>query len=197
MRKQIVGLVGAAAVTAGVFASAPAAGATTDGTAWSTFAPVASTPNVSAQASKVGGPITRKEVISRAKYWYDHRSKIKYNWQGSYRDPQGRRYRTDCSGYVSMALHLKSSLSTVTLPGVGKKIARKSMQAGDFTGRLGAGTGGAAGHVRIFVKWVNKSAGTYKAYDFGSTPVKYQTYKLSTDKRAGHWFVSYRYKKIK
>jgi hypothetical protein len=192
MRKQIVGLAGAAAIAAGVLTSAPAAGAATEGTAW-----FASAPNVSAQASKVGGPITRKEVLSRAKYWYDHRNKIKYSGRGSYRDPQGRKYRTDCSGYVSMALHLKSSLSTVTLPGVGKKIARMSMQPGDYTGRLGAGTGGAAGHVRIFVRWVNKSAGTYKAYDFGSTPVKYRTYKLSTDKRAGHWFVSYRYKKIK
>lgn len=97
-----------------------------------------------------------------------------------------------------MALHLKDSLSTVTLPGVGTKISRKDMKGGDFTGILGPGTAGDAGHVRVFHEWVNKKAGTYMAYDFGSFPVKHATYDLDTDKsRNGIGWTAYRYKKIK
>lgn len=151
------------------------------------------TPAAQASAtSKVGGAIKRSEVISRAKYWYDHRGSFSYNMNGSYRDPQGRQYRTDCSGYVSMALHLSSSLSTVTLPGVGHRVAKKNMHAGDYIGHMGAGTGGAGGHVRLFQKWANTAHTTYWAYDFGSTPVKHQTYSLSTK-----GYTAYSYKSIK
>src|SRR4051794_19313696 len=116
MRKQIsrqaIGVLGTATVAAGVIAAAPAAGA----------AP--STGGVAAKpASSVGGSIKRSEALSRARYWLN--KGIVYNMNGSHRDPQGRMYRTDCSGYVSMALHLGSSLSTVTLPGVGHRISKK------------------------------------------------------------------------
>src|SRR4051794_36811030 len=107
------GVLGAASLAAGVLVVPAVARATTDA---AMAVPASAT-------SKVGGSIKRSEVISRAKYWYDRRSRFRYNMNGSYPDPQGRRYRTDCSGYVSMALHLSSSLSTVTLPGVGNRIA--------------------------------------------------------------------------
>ncbi|GLY84183.1 hypothetical protein [Actinoallomurus iriomotensis] len=177
---RVLGALGAVSA-AGFLAVVPAAGATP-----------AVAADATAATSKVGGAIKRSEVISRAKYWYDRRNKFRYDWQGSYPDPQGRRYRTDCSGYVSMALHLKSSLSTVTLPGVGHKISKKSMQAGDYIGHMGAGTGGANGHVRLFQKWANRAHTTYWAYDFGSTPVKHKTYSLSTK-----GYTAYRYDKIK
>ena len=178
-----MGVLGAASVVAGVLVAVPAASA----------APLAPTSVNAPQVagSKVGGSIKRSEVLSRAKYWYDRRSHFSYNMNGSYRDPQGRLYRTDCSGYVSMALHLSSSLSTVTLPGVGHKISKKSMKSGDYIGHLGAGTGGAGGHVRLFTRWANSAHTTYWAYDFGSTPVKHQVYPLST----AH-YTSYRYSKI-
>jgi hypothetical protein len=188
VRKQIVGLLGAASIAStALIAAAPVAGAAT----------AAPTGQVSAQ-STIGGKISRKEVIQRAAYWYKNRSKIRYNWRATYRDPDGKhRYRTDCSGYVSMALHLKTSASTVTLPGYGVKISRKSMKMGDFTGILGPGTGGAAGHVRIFEKWANSAHTAYWAYDFGSTPVKHKIYYFSTDKpRGGHGWTAYRYKKV-
>jgi hypothetical protein len=157
-------------------------------------------PRLAAAASKEGGEISRAEVVRRAKYWYDHRGSIPYTTTGAtHRDPDNAShdYRRDCSGFVSMALHLKSSLSTVTLPGVGTKISRGAMHPGDFTGILGAGTDGSAGHVRLFEKWANQHAGTYWAYDFGSTPVKHQIYKLSTDApRHGIGWTAYRYKKV-
>jgi DNA-binding transcriptional regulator YdaS (Cro superfamily) len=199
MRKQIVGLLGAASIAAAALiadaptvVAAPAAEASAAG-------------HVSAAASSRGGKVSRKEVISRAKYWYKNRSKIKYSGTGTYRDPDSKKhlYRRDCSGYVDMALHLSSGPNTVSLPSYGVKLkSRKDMKMGDFTGILGSGTGGSAGHVRIFEKWKSKKAGTYYAYDFGSTPVKHAVYTLSKDKsRKGtdgkyHGWTAYRYKKI-
>jgi hypothetical protein len=143
-------------------------------------------------------------VRSRAKYWFNHRSAISYNGSGTYRDPDSKnhKYRRDCSGYVDMALHLSSGPNTVGLPAKGNKISRKNMKMGDFTGILGKGTSGSAGHVRIFEKWKSKSAGTYWAFDFGSAPIKHQVYTLSKDKsRKGtdgkyHGWTAYQYKKI-
>jgi hypothetical protein len=198
MRKQIVGLAAAASIAAAaLIADAPTGIA----------APAAHTSTakqVSAAASGRGGKISRKEVISRAKYWFNHRSAISYNGSGTYRDPDSKnhKYRRDCSGYVDMALHLSSGPNTVGLPAKGNKISRKSMKMGDFTGILGNGTGGSAGHVRIFEKWKSKSAGTYWAFDFGSAPIKHQVYTLSKDKsRKGtdgkyHGWTAYQYKKI-
>jgi hypothetical protein len=149
--------------------------------------------------STKGGQISRAEVIRRAKYWFDNRRSIPYNQYKSHRDPDSAsdRYRQDCSGLVSMALHLQTSLNTGTLPSVGIKIDRTAMQPGDFTGRLGNGSAGGDGHVRIFEKWADKRAGTYWAYDFGETPVKHQIYKLGTDapRHRIRW-TAYRYKKI-
>lgn len=146
-----------------------------------------------------GGAISREEVLSRAKYWYDNRGGIPYDWAGYYRDPDSadHTYRQDCSGFVSMALHLTDSLSTVTLPSVGTQIPRTAMQPGDYTGILGDGTAGDAGHVRLFEKWADQSAGTYWAYDFGATPVAHQIYRLSTDEpRNGIGWTAYRYDNI-
>jgi hypothetical protein len=193
MRKQVLGLLGAASIGSAVLvAGGPAAGA----------APAAPGGAVSAK-SRIGGTISRSEVISRAKYWYTHRGSIPYNGGAAYRDPDGHhKYRQDCSGYVSMALHISPSgigaPSTVSLPQYGKKLgSRRDMKKGDYTGILGNGTAGAAGHVRLFEKWSSKSAGTYWAYDFGSTPVKHAKYKLSSDApRNGIGWSAYRYKKI-
>jgi hypothetical protein len=205
MRKQVLGLLGAVSIgSAALVAGGPAANAVTAAPA-ANAAPMTSTATggtVSPQSS-IGGKVSRKEAISRAKYWYTHRSSIPYNGGASYRDPDGHhKYRQDCSGYVSMALHISPSgigaPSTVNLPSFGTKLkSRRSMQMGDYTGILGNGTGGSAGHVRLFEKWSSKSKGTYWAYDFGSTPVKHAVYQLSTDQsRNGIGWTAYRYKKI-
>ena len=68
----------------------------------------------SVAASQVGGAISRDEVIERAQFWVDWR--VPYSQSSWYPDPQGRHYRQDCSGMVSMAWHLSTSLATWTLP---------------------------------------------------------------------------------
>lgn len=83
-------------------------------------------------------------------------------------DPQGKSYRTDCSGLVSMALHLDNSLSTVTLPSQVERIDKNDLQPGDIVGNLGGGTAGAAGHVMIFAGWVDDSKTQF--YTIEETP---------------------------
>ncbi len=100
----------------------------------------------------VGAPISRELVIARAKYWTDRR--LSYNWNISHKDPQGKYYRADCSGLVSMALHLSWSPSTETLTQYLHPISKSSLRPGDLIGNLGPGTGGANGHVVVFNGWV-------------------------------------------
>ena len=108
--------------------------------------------------SVVGGYISRTEVLSRAKYWVNRH--VPYSMYAWTYDPQGRNYRTDCSGFVSMALHLPESANTVTLPKYVYRISWSDLRPGDVVGTLGYGTEGSNGHVVIFNGWAN-SAHTY------------------------------------
>ncbi len=100
----------------------------------------------------VDTPISRELVIARGKFWTDKR--LPYNWNISHKDPQGKYYRADCSGFVSMALHLGWSPSTVDLRRYVHPIHKSQLRPGDIIGNLGPGTGGANGHVVIFNGWV-------------------------------------------
>lgn len=192
--------VSTAALDLGAIAAgrSPAVPGAPSGAAWTVTRP-AGGPETRAHTSRKGGPISRAEVISRAKYWFDTRHSFTYSMTAYHRDPDSASdlYRKDCSGLVSMALHLTTSLGTVTLPSVGVKIARTDMQPGDFTGILGRGTAGPAGHVRLFERWADRRAGTYWAYDFGGTLVAHQIYTLGKDApRGGIGWTAYRYKNI-
>ncbi|MFJ3205760.1 hypothetical protein ACIPK4_36780, partial [Streptomyces sp. NPDC086989] len=119
-------------------------------------------------SSAVGGSITRSEVIERAKYWLG--KSLTYNQGGSYPDSDGKYYRTDCSGYVSMAWHLTSSLNTV---GIGDsadthEISRSQLKAGDVLNSY-------YDHVILFDKWDDDAHTKFSYYSFGSTPVKHVT----------------------
>ncbi|RRD03291.1 hypothetical protein EII34_14590 [Arachnia propionica] len=103
--------------------------------------------------SAENGPIARAEVIARAQHWLNQ--PVPYSMYANTGDPQGKPYRTDCSGFVSMAFHLDQSLSTVTLPERVTEIPKDELRVGDIVGNLGPGTGGANGHVVIFNGWVD------------------------------------------
>ncbi|MCW7536419.1 hypothetical protein OOT46_00935 [Aquabacterium sp. A7-Y] len=106
-----------------------------------------------AAKSKVGGTITRSEVISRAMYWVNRH--VPYSMSKYHRDPQGKRYRTDCSGMVSMGVHLPRSETTRSLPGDLRRIGRGSLRKGDVVGTLGTPNGSRYNHVVIFNGWAN------------------------------------------
>ncbi|WP_181773544.1 C40 family peptidase [Amycolatopsis pittospori] len=107
------------------------------------------------EASDIGGPITRSEVLSRAQFWIDQR--VPYSQTSSYPDPQGVRYRQDCSGYVSMAWHLPKlpgggDYSTATIPQVTDRIPRADLQPGDALWRRD----GSVQHIALFVGWAGE-----------------------------------------
>lgn len=156
-----------------------------------------------ATQSTVGGVISRSEILARAQYWVDR--KVPYSMSGYTGDPQGRSYRTDCSGFVSMALHLPTSASTVSLPNYLRPITWAELQPGDVVGTLGDGTAGSDGHVVIFNGWADSAHTTMrtleetppyavartrpKAFTVGSHVAKpYRYTKVVSDATAGHDF---------
>jgi hypothetical protein len=118
--------------------------------------------------SSTNGPISRSEIISRGQYWI--KKHVPYNGDTTYPDPDGVKYRTDCSGFVSMALHTTApGVSTVGMINIAKEINPKDLQPGDFVGVLGEGTAGSAGHVTLFLSWVDATNKSYKSLECMST----------------------------
>jgi hypothetical protein len=148
-----------------------------------------------------GQPITRSEVIARAQYWYS--KSLTYNEGGFADDPEGKAYRTDCSGYVSMAWHLPTpnnyapdtgqlATSTYTTEISSSPSSSTDLQPGDILDDPGE-------HTFIFDKWDSASHTGFWAYSFGGTPVTFKDLKF-TD---GNWYHhpvsaynAYRYKHI-
>lgn len=122
------------------------------------------------------GSIKRSEIISRGQNWISKH--VPYSMSKTYPDPQGRNYRTDCSGFVSMALHAASpGYSTVSLPEIAKSIAWADLKPGDFVGTLGAGTAGSGGHVTLFLSWADSSHSAYNTLECRGTAYGCVAYK--------------------
>ncbi|MBY8880316.1 C40 family peptidase [Actinacidiphila acidipaludis] len=155
LKRRSAIFVAAAAVT--LVAVAPTVANAAPHTGATAAAPVAVTPD-----SSVNGSISASEILSRAASWNGTPYSTTANKYGPGNDIA---YRTDCSGYVSMALHLSSSLSTVTLPSVVHSISKADLQPGDILGVLGPNTGGDAGHVLIFDGWANSAHTQYYAWE--------------------------------
>jgi cell wall-associated NlpC family hydrolase len=142
-------------------------------------------------AAKVhyGGAITRANVIKRAKFWYSKNvpySQSRYYWDVNH----GKKYRTDCSGFVSMSWALTSSRTTRTLGAVSTKIAWKDLKPGDILLRAGH-------HVQLFEKWANKSHTVFWIYEEGSTRSDMNHYKVSVSKSKSSGYIPRKYKKIR
>lgn len=108
---------------------------------------------VSAQAQ------TGPETIRRAQSWTQ--AGVGYQAGGTYTNEYGT-YRTDCSGFVSMALGLPTSYTTGTLLGVTFPIAKDALQPGDI---LNNPAEGPAGHVTLFAGWADAAQTRYFAYE--------------------------------
>ena len=118
--------------------------------------------------SSIGGKISRTEIIDRGMNWINQH--VPYNMDATWPDEEGTRYRTDCSGFVSMALHSSApGRNTVSLTQIAVEIAWDSLQPGDFVGTLGPGTGGSAGHVTLFHSWVDSTKKRYNSLECRGT----------------------------
>ncbi|WP_433175127.1 hypothetical protein [Actinoallomurus sp. CA-150999] len=112
--------------------------------------------------SAAAAPISRRSVILRANTWHPHsKNRIPYS-QKKYHGG----YRTDCSGYVSMALGLsKPGPNTVALASrtYSNRIRRMSgLLKGDLV--IDSTGNNNTRHVVIFEKWVRNSKGKIVGY---------------------------------
>lgn len=101
----------------------------------------------------IGGKIKRSTVRNRAQNWFDRN--IQYSQSGTASDPDGNhRYRRDCSGFVSMAWHVKptglSAPTTWTIENYAHKIAKKNLKRGDILAWPHH-------HVVLFGSWANSA----------------------------------------
>ncbi|QFU91922.1 VCBS repeat-containing protein [Amycolatopsis sp. YIM 10] len=154
-RRLVAAFAVVAALVAGLFTLQTAAG-----------------PREAEAASAVGGPITRAEIIARAKYWYD-RGDTWYSQDqaDAISDGTGGKYRPDCSGLVAMAWHLPKKsdgwdLNTDDFESYAHKswVDLDDLLPGDALLRNG--------HIELFEKWVNPGdhrdgAWVYSENDYG------------------------------
>ncbi|WP_367128836.1 hypothetical protein [Saccharothrix sp. HUAS TT1] len=87
---------------------------------------------------------SRTEAQLRSQTWLDAR--VPYSQQACHENEHGS-YRTDCSGYVSMAWGLDHSRNTSSLREVATEVPRVELLPGDAL--LGAY------HVALFVRWAD------------------------------------------
>lgn len=129
--------------------------------------------------------ITRATILARAQAWVDRQ--VPYSqtkWYGG--------YRTDCSGFNSMAWQLTSgghplSLSTRTLHSVSTTVAPGALLPGDALIKHNY-------HTRVFYGWLDASHTKYIAYEQAGPVTKSSIKDLADDLAFG--YVPYRYKKI-
>ncbi|MFG2917511.1 FG-GAP repeat domain-containing protein [Kitasatospora sp. NPDC048298] len=143
-------------------------------------------------ASSAGGTITRSEVLARAQSWVDQH--VPYNQGGWWTDSNGT-YREDCSGYISMAWHLTSSLVTQTLPNVSTKVPFSDLKPGDALDYT-------AEHTFLFAGWTNKANGDFTYYaesnrnDPTHGPTRANINSSSVEGWPTSYYVGLRYKNI-
>ncbi|GHI90276.1 hypothetical protein ACWGF3_39620 [Streptomyces xanthophaeus] len=141
-----------------------------------------------------GGPVTREQVIARAKHWVDKR--VSYSQGRWWKDEAtGGSYRQDCSGFVSMAWQLKESLTTQSLPAVADRLSGfDQLEAGDALDYPAA-------HAVLFGGWTDKAKGDFVYYSESRSgrPARKDTANIHDSRIAGHprsAYVPLRYKKL-
>ncbi|MET9607015.1 RICIN domain-containing protein [Streptomyces sp. NPDC006512] len=127
------------------------------------------------ERSKGGGPVTRGQVIRRAQSWVDQR--VPYSQKRYFPPTTG--WRTDCSGFVSMAWMLPDSETTLTLPRLTTPIPTSELRPGDILN--------SPDHVVLFADWIDQKKGTFSFYQESNerVPTNKSTGSLNAAKIAG------------
>lgn len=118
-------------------------------------------------ASTLGGSISRAEINQRAQYWItDHvmYSQSAYTWDVDH----SRRYRQDCSGFVTMAWHANGDFWTGNMLSISHRISLSSLQPGDAMLKTQE-------HTALFEGWANSSHSAMNVWeesDYGKPALK-------------------------
>jgi len=111
-----------------------------------------------AAAVSPGSAIGRAEILARAQTWVS--AQVPYSMDVYYGG-----YRTDCSGFVSMALRTNGSYWTGNLDQIGAPIAFTALQPGDFLNYHNPADPNNGSHVVLFDKWVGAVGGDFWIYE--------------------------------
>ncbi|MFJ8193984.1 hypothetical protein ACIQ8D_30130, partial [Streptomyces sp. NPDC096094] len=141
-----------------------------------------------------GGPVTREQIIARAQQWVEQ--DVPYSQSHAWKDhATGGHYRQDCSGFVSMAWQLRSSLTTRSLPDVANRLSSFSqLEAGDALNYPAA-------HAVLFGGWTDRAKGDFVYYSESRSgrPARKERANIHDRRIAGHprtVYVPLRYKKL-
>ncbi|MFI0912481.1 carbohydrate binding domain-containing protein [Streptomyces abikoensis] len=162
-------------------------------------APLAAPPALAAPStasSQAGAPISRWEVIQRAKTWTDAHVPYKSTDDSRYFKDG---YRRDCSGFVSMAWHLITEgggPATWQLPKVADRISKDQLATGDVLLMLPPAPD-EPGHAVIFIAWTNAEHTRYEGMEEAGATVKAAVQReLSYPYSGGGDYRPYHYKEI-
>lgn len=129
-----------------------------------------------ADCNSVNGHISSSTIISRAMKWINYRPSIPYSEYAHVNDTganPAQAWRTDCSGFVSMAWRLSGTatnnygLTTTTLQNVSVEISYTALQNGDILDDAYPGPGQTA-HVIIFDGWASTVGGDFWMIEMNS-----------------------------
>ncbi|WP_229075517.1 FG-GAP-like repeat-containing protein [Actinoplanes sp. DH11] len=115
-------------------------------------------PRAASAAVSPGTVISRTEVISRAQTWVA--AQVPYSMDAYYGG-----YRTDCSGFISMALKTSGSYWTGNLHEIGTPIAFNGLKPGDFLNYHNPANPNNGSHVVLFDRWVGAVGGDFWIYE--------------------------------
>jgi cell wall-associated NlpC family hydrolase len=125
------------------------------------------TPHGAGIRSRLGSPIRRSEIIERAESWL--RPSVAYSTTKFHHNEFGI-YRTDCSGYVSMAWGLpgvphnrRGGFDTLGLASASEPIERDELRAGDVLLRTEGSR--LIRHVAIFHEWADDNGTAYWGFE--------------------------------
>ncbi|HEY5149773.1 MAG TPA: hypothetical protein VIJ23_08115, partial [Mycobacterium sp.] len=153
IRSLIVGLAVLAAPTALTACPSVAAAATQHPSSTPSSEQAATT-----TAASVGPAITRSEILARAQTWVT--AHVPYS-QNAYRGG----YRTDCSGYVSMAWKTNSNYWTGNLNTIGTPIGYNDLRPGDMLLYHNTADPVNGSHVVLFDHWTGPVGGDFLIYE--------------------------------
>jgi hypothetical protein len=133
------------------------------------------------------GEITRSNVLTRARDWYDRNIQYSFDPDARATDYEGaHKYRRDCSGFVSMCWHtVTPGHSTRNLDEISRQIPWENLHPGDAINKDAAYPNG---HCMLFEKWSGEGPGMIRAYELTSDGMgmRCATYSISWYKERGY-----------
>jgi len=152
-------------------------------------------PGIRSSNIQLGRRITREQIITRAESWLF--PPVPYSRTEFHENEYGT-YRTDCSGYVSMAWgipgrppNIHGGLDTVGLALAGSPIGRQQLRAGDVV--LNSIGTHLTRHVVLFVRWASADQAAYCGYEQAAGHgTRFRTFPYPHEISPGH-YLPYRY----